>query len=234
MALIMWIKICGIRNFDDADTAAAAGANAIGFNFYQASPRYVSPDAARAIVNRVNGVEFVGVFVNDSARDVAKIVEDVRLTAVQFHGDETITEIQEFQQLCPQVPVIRAFRIGAGTESLKSQLQTFNGLPIPLNAALVDAWSAARYGGTGRTVNADLLESHRQWISRLILAGGLTPDNVVQAVSATRPWGVDTASGVEISPGVKSADLVRKFVSVCRQALPGSSDSLSDLSDTGT
>lgn len=223
MAVFMWIKICGITNPDDAGTAAAAGANAIGLNFYQASPRCVALDRAKDIVNSVSGVEFVGVFVNASANDVAKIAEDVGLTAVQFHGDETIEDIQEFQRLCRGMPIIRAFRIGSGTDSLESQVQAFDGLPIPLSAALVDAWSATEYGGTGQTVNAEALVSHQQWVSQMILAGGLTPDNVAGAVSVVRPWGVDTASGVEVSPGIKSVNLVRQFVSACRQALPESS-----------
>ena len=214
----MWIKICGITTVEDATTVVRAGANAIGLNFYEASQRYITPDQARLIANTVSkDVDVVGVFVNDPPQHVAHLAQEAGLTAVQFHGDQTRSEIEQFQHLCPQTPIIRAFRIGSTTTSFRTQWREYAILPRPLTAALVDAWSADQYGGTGRTVNLDFLRGHQQLTSRLILAGGLTPDNVGDAISRVRPWGVDTASGVETSPGVKSAELIERYVTACRQ-----------------
>ena len=221
---LMWIKICGITNPDDAAAVVDAGANAIGLNFYQNSRRYVQPGQARLIAKQVAGdTDIVGVFVNNPPDQVIQLTRDVGLTAVQFHGDETSSNIQHFQYLCPEIPVIRAFRIGSGTASFETQWQEYAGLPTPLTAALVDAWSSDEYGGTGQMLNAGLLDGHQRLVSQLILAGGLKPDNVAQAVSMVRPWGVDTASGVECAPGIKSADLVGRFVTACRVACPDES-----------
>ncbi|MEO2033762.1 MAG: phosphoribosylanthranilate isomerase [Planctomycetaceae bacterium] len=220
----MWIKICGITNPDDAAVVVGAGANAIGLNFYQNSRRFIQPIQARRIAEQVAGdTDLVGVFVNDPPDRVAQVARDVGLSAVQFHGDETKSDIQRFQRLCPGIPVIRAFRIGSEMSSFATQWQEFAGLGTPLAAALVDAWSADEYGGTGQTLHAALLDGHQQLVSQLILAGGLKPDNVAQAVSMVRPWGVDVASGVESAPGMKSAELVQRFVAVCRAASPDGS-----------
>ena len=220
---LMWIKICGITNSGDAATVVRAGANAIGLNFCPDSRRYVPLEQARCISKQVSDdVEVVGVFVNEPPHHVAMRAQEAGLTAVQFHGDESKSDIQEFQSRCPEIPVIRCFRIGSETTTFETQWQEFDDLPTPLTAALADAWSPDQYGGTGRTVNTDLLDGHQQLVSRLILAGGLTPNNVAHAISMIRPWGVDTASGVESSPGVKSADLVERFVMACRAVLPNS------------
>lgn len=219
----MWIKICGITTVEDALTVADAGASAIGLNFYRASPRCVTRAQARLITDRVSeDIDVVGLFVSDPAHRAAQIVGEVGLTAVQFHGDQSPSEIQRFQQLCPHTPVIRAFRVGSATKSFQTQWQEFDVLSTPLTAILVDAWSPERYGGTGQIVESNLLNGSKQLNCPLILAGGLTPDNVADALTTIRPWGVDTASGVEISPGVKSAELVKRFVNVCRQVIPGS------------
>lgn len=220
----MWIKICGITTIGDAGMVVDAGADAIGLNFYPSSARYVSPDIAQAIAGQFAGeVDVVGVFVNTPAEQVSQICHEVGLTAVQFHGDETADEIQRFRAMCPDIPVIRAFRVGAATEDFRTQHSGYKDLVPPLAAALVDAWSADEYGGTGRRVATRLLEGHQEVISRLILAGGLEPSNVVEAAAAVRPWGVDTASGVEVSPGGKSPDLVREFVAACRGSFPDNS-----------
>lgn len=217
----MWIKICGITNCDDAATVVNSQADAIGLNFYPKSKRYVPPETARLIADKVqHRIELVGVFVNAPLADVAQLVQEVGLTAVQFHGDEQPGDIQQFQQLCPGTPVIRAFRVGPETAGFADQLQKYQDLSTPLNSALADAWSADEYGGTGQTVSSRLLDGHPQLTSRLILAGGLTAANVSEAIHAVHPWGVDTASGVESAPGIKSAALVRKFVTACRNAVP--------------
>lgn len=217
----MWIKICGIRTIEDAAGVAGAGADAIGLNFYSQSRRFVLPRDARPIADQCRDrLEVVGVFVNHTPAEVAQIVHDVGLTAVQFHGDETLRELHRFRELCPEIPVIRAFRIGRETASLPDLLHEYDRLHPPLAAALVDAWNADEYGGTGERVAAELLDGHQQLLPRLVLAGGLTPQNIDQAVQQVRPWGVDTASGVESAPGVKSLRLVQEFVANCRAAAP--------------
>lgn len=217
----MWIKICGIKTIEDAAGVARAGADAIGLNFYPRSRRSVRPQDARLIADECREqLEVVGVFVNDAPAEVARIVDEVGLTAVQFHGDETPEDLVQFQGLCPEVPVIRAFRIGGDSRSLSDLLSDYDQLSPPMAAALADAWHADEYGGTGERVAAELLDGHRELVPRLILAGGLTPANVAQAVRQLRPWGVDTASGVESAPGVKSQQLVQEFVAGCRAATP--------------
>lgn len=202
----------------------SAGASAIGLNFFPKSRRFVNPDQARRIAEQTaENADIVGVFVNHPPQQVAQLTRDVGLTAVQFHGDERRSDIEQFQRLSPQTPVIRAFRISAESTAFTVQWQEFSELRVPLAAALVDAWSATEYGGTGKTVSADLLKGHQLLVSQLILAGGLTPGNVAEAVSRVQPWGVDTASGVEISPGIKSTRRVHEFVSACRAACPDQS-----------
>ena len=163
----------------------------------------------------------VGVFVNSSAREVAHIANHTQLTAVQFHGDEPPQLIAEFHQLCPAAHIIRAFRIGdAGTAAMDRHLTQLAELQVHLAGVLVDAFVAGAYGGTGHTVDADTVNA---WSARsgkrqrLVLAGGLTADNVAAAAESVRPWGIDTASGVELSPGIKSSDQVRSFVSHVRE-----------------
>jgi phosphoribosylanthranilate isomerase len=159
----MWIKICGITNCNDAATVVDAQADAIGLNFYPKSKRYVQPETAKLIVREVQRhVELVGVFVNAPLTDIAQLVQDVGLTAVQFHGDEQPNDIHQFQRLCPTIPVIRALRVGPQTAGFAEQLQKYNDLPSPLTSVLADAWSADEYGGTGQTVSARLLNGHEQ------------------------------------------------------------------------
>ncbi len=218
----MWIKICGITTIEDAAFIVDAGADAIGLNFFPGSKRCVTVDVARPIAGEVrDSVEIIGVFVNARLEQVANTVQDLGLTAVQFHGDETLSDIEQFRTLCPGVPVIRAFRVGTETESFRQQYDQYESLLPPLAGVLVDAWSRDEYGGTGQQVARPLLAGCEELDLKLILAGGLTPDNVADAATAVRPWGVDTASGVESAPGTKAESLVRRFVTECRSACPG-------------
>ncbi|MCR9201641.1 MAG: phosphoribosylanthranilate isomerase [Planctomycetaceae bacterium] len=213
----MWIKICGITSAEDARVVSSSGAAAIGLNFYPASKRYLSPDAlpeVRAAVSE--DMDVVGVFVNATTETVRQLTETARLDTVQFHGDETPEQVQQFQQACPDTHIIRAFRIGdAGFSAADTWLQRAAQLGVSLQSVLIDAYHPGEYGGTGHQIRADLVNAWhwpRQPGNRFILAGGLRPDNVAAAISATAPFGVDTASGVEDSPGVKNATAVRAFV----------------------
>ncbi len=213
----MWIKICGITSEQDASIVVSAGADAIGLNFYPPSPRSVSVDQARNIADSVRSdVDVVGVFVNMPLAEMLEVVDSTGLTAVQFHGDETPHDISLFQRERSSVSVIKAVRLDETTKSLQSVIEPFQKLERPLSGILVDAFVRGEYGGTGQTVNPALIRNHAEFTSKLVLAGGLGPDNVAGVAGSVMPWGVDTASGVEESPGRKSGELVHQFVSNCR------------------
>jgi phosphoribosylanthranilate isomerase len=211
------IKICGITNVDDALLAADAGADAIGLNFYPRSPRFIDEEVALAVVGALPaGVMKVGVFVNADAAEVRRIAEDLDLDLVQLHGDEP----PEYLAGLADLRVIRAFRVGsAGTGPIAEHLDECRRLKCLPAMILVDAARKGQYGGTGQTVGCGLLASLRGkgW-PPLVLAGGLAPENVAEAIRQVRPAAVDTASGVESAPGRKDPDLVRRFVAAARGA----------------
>jgi len=193
------VKICGITNLKEALAALEAGADALGFNFYAPSPRFVSPDIAADIVARLPGTACtVGVFVNALRPHIEQIARRVDLTALQFHGDEN----PEFCRAWPQ-KTIKAVRVRdrSGAAAARAYAVDF---------ILADAYVEDRFGGTGRRIALEYLEGFDR--GRLILAGGLTPENVADAVRTVRPFGVDVASGIERTPGKKDWDLMRRFI----------------------
>ena len=216
----MWIKICGVTRPEDAEAVVTAGADAVGLNFYPQSKRYIEPDKAVEL-RRVVGdaLDVVGVFVNSSAEDAAEITQRVGLTAVQFHGDESAELVARFCRLSPDTAVIRAFRIGAeGTAAMFRSLEELTAAGADLAAVLTDALVVGEYGGTGRQIDPTLLQDRPEDCPRLILAGGLTPQTVAAACEKVRPWGADTAGGVESSPGIKSSEKIRQFVAAVRSS----------------
>jgi len=193
----MFVKICGITRLEDAESAVDAGADALGFVFWPDSPRFVDPYRARAIVRRLPPfVTAVGVFVNQPAAHVAGVAALVRLGAVQLHGEEDAAYAAAVGR-----PVIKAMAIGAlQADALEAWPQQ--------TMVLLDALDPVRRGGTGRTVDwacAAGVAARR----RTLLAGGLTPGNVAEAVARVRPFGVDVSSGVESRPGVKDHQRLR-------------------------
>ncbi|MBL8810996.1 MAG: phosphoribosylanthranilate isomerase [Planctomycetaceae bacterium] len=219
----MWIKICGITNIDDALSATTAGVDAIGLNFFHGSKRYVAPATAASIAEAVRAGSFslrpdlVGVFVNSDADEIVQTVREVKLDAVQFHGEESAELIRRVHEQSPGVALIRAMRVSA--DRLEVCLRELESLSksVPLTGCLLDAYVPGEYGGTGHQLGSDLADALKTRLpSRLILAGGLKPDNVAAAVRAFGPWGVDTASGVEVSPGHKDASLMRSFIREAR------------------
>jgi phosphoribosylanthranilate isomerase len=202
------VKICGVTNLEDALAAVEVGADLLGFNFYRRSPRYVSPEDARRIVERLpESIKGVGVFVNEPADEVERIARAAGLGAVQLHGDET----PEFCQALRGLKTIKALRVRAGFDAAACALYT-------TDALLLDAYTADAFGGTGHTFDWALTRQASECVARLYLAGGLTPDNVAEAVGAVRPYAVDVCSGVETSPGRKSFQLMRRFVEQVREA----------------
>jgi phosphoribosylanthranilate isomerase len=203
------VKICGITNWADAKVCVDAGASAIGLNFYAASPRSVSPAAAWEIIRRLPPfVEAIGVFVNWQPEAVSSLARALRLHGVQLHGDETAEEVKT---LAAFTTVIKAVQLKPGfwPESLKK----FSAA----SAILLDGFREGLHGGTGATVDW-ILAAESAAHANIILAGGLTPKNVAEAISIARPYAVDVASGVESKPGKKDARLVRAFMSAVTAA----------------
>lgn len=213
------IKICGVTRVEDARLIAAAGADAIGLNFYAGSPRCVAVATARAIAAALPPeVAKVGVFVNAAVETIRATVEQVGLDIVQLHGDEPPELIAELAPL----PVVRAWRAQADRwDALREYLDACRRSGALPAALLVDAHQSGAYGGTGSQVDWAELAARGALFAGLplILAGGLRPDNVAAAIRAVQPWGIDTASGVEASPGAKDPALVQEFVTNARQAM---------------
>ena len=212
----MWVKVCGIRDRKTARDLAEVGIDAIGLNFYSGSPRVVTADEAMEISTALpTDVVKVGVFVNHSISEVVSLANECRLDFVQLHGDETSAYFAELQKRLPRIQLIRAWRMsGNGLEGLKTFLDECLLCDLRLAGCLVDAHVPGVFGGSGKTVPWKRLASEyrRDEWPPLILAGGLKPDNIAEAISSVCPWGVDVASGVESAPGVKDPGLVRQFL----------------------
>ena len=205
----MLVKICGITRADDAQAAVEAGAGAIGFVFWPESPRLIDPYRARAIASTLPPfVTAVGVFVNQPLEYVKAVASLVKLGAVQLHGDET----PEYA-VAVSNPVIKAVSFVALDD-------TDVGAWPARTTLLLDAHDPVKRGGTGRTIDwtaAAAVAARRQ----TLLAGGLTPDNVVEAVAQARPFGIDVSSGVERAPGVKDHQRMRALFEALRTATAG-------------
>jgi len=216
----MWIKICGVRTVEDAMMVQLARPDAVGLNFHPPSKRYVTLDVAREIGAVIKGnAEVVGVFVNRSAAEIGEICRTCGISTVQLHGDEPPELAAE---LAEEFRIIRAFRVqeDRGLEPVARELDRYRRLGIPLRACLVDAFVPGAYGGTGQPPPWDVLAAEWNFGSwpPLILAGGLRPENVAEAIAAVAPWGVDVAGGVENNSGFKDPVLVQSFVQNARQA----------------
>jgi phosphoribosylanthranilate isomerase len=209
------VKICGVTHPADLAVAAEAGADAIGFNFHPASPRSVTPDQARALIESLPPfVEPVGVFVQKCADDVAPFLGQLpRLRTIQLHGGGYGTKD------CFPYRFIPAFQIRdpVDLESVTGYLESCRLCGWTPAAVLLDGHAPGLTGGTGQTAPWELLAGFRPGVP-VLLAGGLTPDNVGEAVRIVRPYAVDVASGVESSPGRKNPDKVRRFIERARDA----------------
>ena len=203
------VKICGITNWPDAKAACDAGADMLGFNFYEKSLRRVSTvEAATMRAKLPSSVQPVGLFVNAKPSEISSLHAFVRFTAAQLHGDETPTVVSE---VIRTVPVIKAFRVAADFPlcTLDKYHDAF--------AFLLDGSRAGQFGGTG--ASADWNVARRAVAAhRIILAGGLTPENVGAAIRSVRPYAVDVASGVESKPGKKDHARLKQFIDEVRRA----------------
>lgn len=203
-----WIKICGTTSERDADIAIRAGANALGF-IMSSSPRQVSDTTAYSIGTIVpKGVETIGVFVNEDLDTLVQTARFCKFTGVQLHGDEGADYVAEVRKRLP------------GTKILKAIAATVLDSAPNLNPDLwlIDSARGAQRGGSGQTFNWHSAQPHiRKLREPIIVAGGLTPRNVQQALDVLRPWGVDVASGVESYPGRKHPGAVAQFIDAVRQ-----------------
>lgn len=201
-------KICGITRVEDALTAAEAGADAIGLVFYPKSPRAVSVQQARDIVAALPPfVTTVGLFVNASRCEIGEILDAVPLDMLQFHGDESPAECEGFHR-----PWFKALRVGGG-EDIAAQVARYRNA----SGILLDTFVAGVPGGTGERFDWSLIPA--ALTKPLILAGGLTTENVQQAIAEVRPYAVDVSGGVEASKGIKDAHKVMAFVERVRSAM---------------
>lgn len=208
------IKICGITHRPDARVATALGADAIGLNFYEGSPRYLSPSLAGNVAGAITGgVAKVGVFVNPTADEVVRLAERLQLDYIQLCGDEP----PELLEALDGRAVLKSFRFGdGGIRELVDFLADTERRRCSPAAIVIDASQPGQFGGTGSTVNWQQvrgeLDRSRALIPPIVLAGGLTPENVAEAIAVVRPAAVDVASGVEYAPGRKDALRVSQFI----------------------
>ena len=199
------VKICGIKSVSDAIAACDAGADAVGFNFWPGSKRFISPeDLAEWVDDMPDSTERVGVFVNADAGKVVSLLEEGLIHAAQLHGDETA---EYYRRIASGFASLKAFTVQ--DESSLAGITSFAATTV-----LLDAYCPGEYGGSGKSFEWDL---GRRFVSenpnrRVVLAGGLRPDNVSLAVSEVRPSAVDVASGVESAPGIKDNSMVKDFV----------------------
>jgi len=201
------VKVCGITNIEDAIAAAEFGADALGFVFYEKSPRYIEPLRAKEIMLRLPPfVTTVGVFVDEKRRVVESVMGSVGLDVAQFHGHEPPEECIITRR------AIKAFHIKDETdlEAMKK---------YKVSAYLLDTYTPDALGGTGQIFNWSIAMDAKP-LGKIILAGGLTPDNVADAVRMVRPYAVDVSSGVEYKKGVKDREKLRLFIERAKEAVP--------------
>jgi phosphoribosylanthranilate isomerase len=215
------VKICGITSYDDALFAAQAGADMLGFNFYKKSPRYIKPEDAQPICDNLRAQLghscpiLVGVFANEVVGVISAITRKVGLNAAQLSGDESDDLLAELRGI--GFKAIRPMNLAQALDDVnyfKPHFSTNDQLP----SLLLDAYHPNLYGGTGEQASVEVALAVKEQAARLMLAGGLTPENVAERVQAIQPWGVDVASGVESpdQPGVKDAGRVQSFIQAAK------------------
>ncbi len=211
----VWIKICGITNLEDALKATDLGADALGFVFYEKSPRKMAKEKAKEIIDKIQDTRYkiqtitrravkVGLFVDELEEKVSEIASYCNFDILQFHGDETPDYCKKFPQ-----KIIKAFRI-------KDKESLANIPKYEVDYYLLDAYSEVAPGGTGRTFNWDLAREAKKFGRPIILSGGLNPENIIEALGRVSPFGVDVSSGVEASPGKKDLKKLKEFITKVR------------------
>ena len=211
------VKICGITNFADAAAAVEAGADMLGFNFYRSSSRYLEPESAREIIHQLRdtrpdaSIQMVGVFVNEPMESLIRITNETNLDAVQLHGDESPEFCKRVQSSLGAVAVIKALRVNGAFEPTIAA-------SYKVDAIMLDAFHEELRGGTGQVIDWDVARTVRDLVPRLILSGGLSPENATEAITRVDPFAVDACSSLESSPGRKDAARMREFVRAARNS----------------
>lgn len=201
------VKICGVRTPEEAVLAFELGADALGFNFWPGSPRYISPDTAAEIISKLAPfVTCVGVFVDEPREAVSEIAERIRLGTVQLHGDES----PEFCAALAPLKVIKALRVGPDFDPSTAS-------DYPASAILLDARVHGQYGGTGTSFGWDAAIAAKDY-AQIILAGGIREENVRDAINKVRPMAIDVCSGVESEPGRKDLRKLERFMASVQAA----------------
>jgi phosphoribosylanthranilate isomerase len=202
-----FVKICGITNLADALTAVGAGADALGFNFYPKSPRYIDPQTAREIVDQLpRHVLTVGVFVNEESPEIVRqIATEAGVGALQLHGDES----PDYCKALADQYVIKALAVG-------SEFNVQQAIKYNVNAILLDTRDGKLRGGTGRVFDWSIAREVSEVVPRLFLAGGLSPENVEEAIACVNPYAVDACSALEDVPGKKNHERLRAFIKSVR------------------
>jgi len=213
-----WVKICGMTNLEDALVAVDAGADAVGFVFYEKSPRYVTVETAREIVKKLpENLEKAGVFVNEQEELICAVAEEVGLTAVQMHGDNEDPRVADLVvRRKPQIKVLPAISMYRPNPLGRAMMWH----PASIQAFLLDSGTPTKHGGTGDTFDwraAVPVFNEMKRFARVVVAGGLNSENVGEAAEVLEPWGVDVSSGVEASPRKKDPEKVRAFVRAVRE-----------------
>jgi phosphoribosylanthranilate isomerase len=208
---MVFVKICGITNLEDALAAAESGADALGFNFFPRSPRYITPLSAKEIINRLpQNILTVGVFVNeDSPETVRELASEAGVAGLQLHGDEG----PEFCARLRDRFVIKVLALGSDFDPDQS-------LRYEVDAFMVDAVDRKAWGGTGRRVDWSVARTLRERVPKLFLAGGLSPENVAEAIATVEPYAVDACSALETTPGKKDHARLREFIRAARGVKP--------------
>lgn len=219
-----WVKICGITNLEDAQAAVAAGADAVGFVFGESKRRVSAAQAAQIAADLPAHVERVGVFVNESPDVVRQTVRTAQLTTVQLQGDEDSGYLSELSKANAgairgqRMRIVKALSVGP---TLEGMLREFSRQDSGVDAVLFDSGNAEERGGTGRVFPWGRLAAILgDWTNsvRVIVAGGLNPGNVAEAIATLHPWGVDVVSGTESAPGKKDPEKMKAFVAAVREA----------------
>lgn len=203
----MFVKLCGFTRHKDVGMLAGTGVSAVGFIFYMGSKRYVKPAAAKELCSIIkgSGIAATGIFVDDDPDTIKSIADYVDLDMLQIYSSETAGALQGF------LPVINCFRI-------KPEHRTSD-LPVPVNGGhiLFDTYDAQNFGGTGNSFNSGILNSYG-YRERMIIAGGINSGNITSVIKKIKPFGVDISSGIETSPGIKSAEKINEILKIIAEA----------------
>ena len=207
------VKICGITNLEDALLSAKFGADALGFNFYAKSPRYITPENAREIIEQLPAnILKVGVFVNESLDKIVEIAEIAKLDALQLHGEETPEFARELKSKT-NLEIIKAFRVSP-------EFKPEDVLQYAVDAILLDAYNPQEHGGTGETFDWEIAKKVQEIFPKMYLAGGLSTKNIAAALTAVKTYGVDACSGVEETKGKKNKIELGNFIALIKYFKP--------------